>query len=301
MTRSSPTRWSTSPPNCGCRPVRADPDDPRRASRQHRRPRQLVERAVLQDGTSAIRAVRGLRRAMGLRRRPFGWTWSSATPRSVAFFRLMIGRKRAGVDVVEVLFDDVDLDEPRRTSACPPRSPRRGCDRIAARAAARSARPPRRGRRRGASLEQGRTSNPRATIHCSGRRRVSQPYVLQLASQRTQWLSARESLIAGNVANANTPGYRATDLQPFAAVLDSTQVSMTTTNPAHITPTQDELTSARVVENDASDQTLSGNSVASRTRNDQAGRRQPRLLHEHEHQASHPSDDDVGVEVNDHA
>ncbi len=28
-----------------------------------------------------------------------------------AFFRLMIGRKRAGVDVVEVLFDDVDLDE----------------------------------------------------------------------------------------------------------------------------------------------------------------------------------------------
>ena len=36
---------------------------------------------------------------------------------------------------------------------------------------------------------------------------------------------------------------------------------MTTTNPAHITPTQDELTSARVVENDASDQTLSGNSV----------------------------------------
>ncbi|MGD0183949.1 MAG: flagellar basal body rod protein FlgB [Roseiarcus sp.] len=90
---------------------------------------------------------------------------------------------------------------------------------------------------------------------------MSQPYVLQIASQRTQWLSARESLIAGNVANANTPGYRATDLQPFAAVLDSTQVSMTTTNPAHITPTQDELTSARVVENDASDQTLSGNSV----------------------------------------
>ena len=90
---------------------------------------------------------------------------------------------------------------------------------------------------------------------------MSQPYVLQLAAQRTQWLSARQSLIANNVANANTPAYRATDLQPFSAVLDSTQVSTVTTNPAHLTPTQDELTSARVVESDPSDETLSGNSV----------------------------------------
>ncbi|MGD1035642.1 MAG: flagellar basal body rod protein FlgB [Roseiarcus sp.] len=91
---------------------------------------------------------------------------------------------------------------------------------------------------------------------------MSQPYVLQLASQSTQWLSARQSLIASNVANANTPGYRAVDLQPFSAVLDSTQVSMVTTNPAHMTPTQDELASARVVESDSSHETLSGNSVS---------------------------------------
>lgn len=90
---------------------------------------------------------------------------------------------------------------------------------------------------------------------------MSQPYVFQLASQRTQWLSARETLIAGNVANANTPGYRAVDLQPFAAVLDSSQVSMATTNPAHMVPSEDELTSARQVESESSDETLSGNSV----------------------------------------
>ncbi|MGD0639679.1 MAG: flagellar basal body rod protein FlgB [Roseiarcus sp.] len=90
---------------------------------------------------------------------------------------------------------------------------------------------------------------------------MSQPYVLELASQRTQWLSARESLIAGNVANANTPGFRAVDLQPFSAVLDSTQVSMVATNPGHMTPTQDDFTAARVVESDSSDATLSGNSV----------------------------------------
>jgi flagellar basal-body rod protein FlgB len=90
---------------------------------------------------------------------------------------------------------------------------------------------------------------------------VSQPYVFQLASQRTQWLSARETLIAGNVANVNTPGYRATDLQPFSAVLDSTNVTMATTNPMHLTPTQQELTAARVVDSDSPDETLSGNSV----------------------------------------
>jgi flagellar basal-body rod protein FlgB len=90
---------------------------------------------------------------------------------------------------------------------------------------------------------------------------VSQLYVLQLASQSAQWLSARQSLIASNVANANTPGYRAVDLQPFSAVLDSTQVTMVTTNPAHMTPTQEEFASARVVESDSPDETLSGNSV----------------------------------------
>jgi flagellar basal-body rod protein FlgB len=90
---------------------------------------------------------------------------------------------------------------------------------------------------------------------------VSEPYVFALASQRTQWLSTRETLIAGNVANANTPGFRATDLQPFSAVLNSTQMSMATTSPMHIAPTQDELSAGRVVETESSDETISGNSV----------------------------------------
>jgi len=90
---------------------------------------------------------------------------------------------------------------------------------------------------------------------------VSQPYVLQLASQSAQWLSARQALIANNVANANTPGYRAVDLQPFSAVLDATQVTMVATNPGHMTPTNDGFAAARAVETDPSDETVSGNSV----------------------------------------
>lgn len=90
---------------------------------------------------------------------------------------------------------------------------------------------------------------------------MSQPYVFQLASQRTQWLSTRETLIAGNVANANTPGYQATDLEPFSSVLASTHMSMATTSPLHLTPSQDELNAAHVINDESSDETISGNTV----------------------------------------
>jgi flagellar basal-body rod protein FlgB len=90
---------------------------------------------------------------------------------------------------------------------------------------------------------------------------VSQVYLFQLASQRTHWLSARQSLIADNVANASTPGFAAKDLRPFSAVLDSTQVWTATTNPGHIAPTTAESDLSRPEDSDASNQSLSGNSV----------------------------------------
>ncbi len=33
---------------------------------------------------------------------------------------------------------------------------------------------------------------------------------------RMQWLQARQSLVSSNIANANSPGFRPLDLQPFA-------------------------------------------------------------------------------------
>jgi len=90
---------------------------------------------------------------------------------------------------------------------------------------------------------------------------VSEVYLFQLASQRTQWLNVRQSLIAGNVANANTPSYQAKDLQPFASVLAQTQVAMATTSAAHMTPSESELNVARPEDDDGANSTLSGNSV----------------------------------------
>ena len=39
--------------------------------------------------------------------------------------------------------------------------------------------------------------------------------LFELAAKQAQWLSVRQSAIAGNVANVNTPGYHALDVEPF--------------------------------------------------------------------------------------
>ncbi len=90
---------------------------------------------------------------------------------------------------------------------------------------------------------------------------MSETYLTRLASERTSYLSARQSLIAQNVANVNTPGYRAVDLKPFSATLQEAAVAMAVTNPAHITPTAQELDPPKPVENDGGEATISGNSV----------------------------------------
>jgi flagellar basal-body rod protein FlgB len=60
-------------------------------------------------------------------------------------------------------------------------------------------------------------------------------YLFDLAFQRSQWLSVRQTAVAENVANANTPNFRARDVEPFSATLDQTeQLAMATTNPGHI-------------------------------------------------------------------
>ena len=58
-----------------------------------------------------------------------------------------------------------------------------------------------------------------------------------IASQQNRWLSVRQSVLAQNVANVNTPGFKALDVEPFEAVLNSTGIEMRQTQPTHIAPT----------------------------------------------------------------
>ncbi|MFZ4807704.1 MAG: flagellar basal body rod protein FlgB [Hyphomicrobiaceae bacterium] len=58
--------------------------------------------------------------------------------------------------------------------------------------------------------------------------------IFNLTSRHNQWLTLRQTTVAGNVANANTPGYRSLDVQPFEEVLSGMQVRLATTRPEHI-------------------------------------------------------------------
>lgn len=58
--------------------------------------------------------------------------------------------------------------------------------------------------------------------------------LFDLASKQAEWLAVRQSSVAGNIANANTPGYTATDVVPFEKVLDQSNVTLRTTQSGHL-------------------------------------------------------------------
>ncbi|OUJ16628.1 flagellar basal-body rod protein FlgB [Acetobacter orientalis] len=59
--------------------------------------------------------------------------------------------------------------------------------------------------------------------------------LLGLAERRLTWLEKRQSVLAGNVANADTPGYVAKDVSPFQGVLQNQMaVTLAQTEPGHL-------------------------------------------------------------------
>ena len=61
-------------------------------------------------------------------------------------------------------------------------------------------------------------------------------YLFELAAQHARYLAVRQATIAGNVANANTAGFKARDVVPFAQVLARTGLDMASTATAHLEP-----------------------------------------------------------------
>jgi flagellar basal-body rod protein FlgB len=59
--------------------------------------------------------------------------------------------------------------------------------------------------------------------------------LFNLAEQRLSWADRRQAVLAQNVANANTPGYKPHDLRPFADMLGGTgAVDPVRTQPNHL-------------------------------------------------------------------
>jgi len=59
--------------------------------------------------------------------------------------------------------------------------------------------------------------------------------LFQLAERRLSWLDRRQQVLAQNIANADTPGYAARDLVPFAQrVARAAAPSLLRTTPLHL-------------------------------------------------------------------
>lgn len=87
-------------------------------------------------------------------------------------------------------------------------------------------------------------------------------YLLELASSQARWLEMRQAAIAGNVANANTPGFQALDVTPFEPSRGRSASEIAATSARHFRTAGSELSVQRVRKDDSWDVVHSGNSVS---------------------------------------
>ena len=149
--------------------------------------------------------------------------------RLTAFFRVVFGGDHVGIDLRGVHFT---LRRPAARRACafsPASSPTPATIRTTRRR--RPEAPP--------------PASCKVDVRNSAARRIGRwpftpIYVFDLAAQHARWATVRQAVVTGNIANANTAGYTARDVEPFSAVLDSEatgSVAMAETNPGHISAT----------------------------------------------------------------
>jgi flagellar basal-body rod protein FlgB len=88
----------------------------------------------------------------------------------------------------------------------------------------------------------------------SGAMDLSQIPLFKAMAQKLAWLGGRQTVLAQNVANMNTPGYHGSDLKPidFGKLLsgeDSGPLKLVATSPGHIsTPASGDQGNAQKVE-----------------------------------------------------
>jgi flagellar basal-body rod protein FlgB len=91
---------------------------------------------------------------------------------------------------------------------------------------------------------------------------VTAIYLFNVVSRHNQWLSVRQSTIASNIANANTPGYKSLDVEPFEKVLESTRLAMNATHAGHMTDGSTKAAAVDIRKSEPWETTHSGNSVS---------------------------------------
>ena len=87
-------------------------------------------------------------------------------------------------------------------------------------------------------------------------------HLFDLASRQAEWLSVRQSAVAGNVANANTPAFKARDVEPFRDVLEQAQLTMAATNPKHLEVNASGIAATELRKDAVTEQNHSKNTVS---------------------------------------
>ena len=87
-------------------------------------------------------------------------------------------------------------------------------------------------------------------------------HLFDVVARHNQWLSVRQSTIASNIANANTPGYKSLDVEPFEKVLESTRLAMNATQAGHMTDGSTKAAAVDIRKSEPWETTHSGNSVS---------------------------------------
>ena len=63
---------------------------------------------------------------------------------------------------------------------------------------------------------------------------MSEPALFDLLERKLSWVANRQQVVAQNISNADTPGYRSKDVAPFAAMLDQFDIAPARTSPLHL-------------------------------------------------------------------
>ena len=91
---------------------------------------------------------------------------------------------------------------------------------------------------------------------------MSQFGVFGIAALSGKWLAARQALVAENIANADTPGYRTKEAQAFGSVLAQTTLRLEGGGPRHMSPGEPQGFAVQALEPDTGAASRSGNNVS---------------------------------------
>jgi flagellar basal-body rod protein FlgB len=85
--------------------------------------------------------------------------------------------------------------------------------------------------------------------------------LFDLAARNARWLGARQAVVASNIANAHTPGYKASDVKPFEETLARTRLTLASTGPMHLGADEAAVERSGARETEGWETAYSGNNV----------------------------------------